>query len=138
MKKPGNVQTATTVRHTLETIADNETATRADVQRLAELAREMTGPDGRAGAQLAQELRRIERQCRFQPAAKSLFQNLLGKLGVDSSEKIRIPVDDLPYWMRATHPLMDYRSRPKLPDTADVIIVGAGLTGASAAYGLAH
>ena len=45
-----------------------------------------------------------------------------------------LPPDDLPYWFRAGHPLADFRSRPELPPEADLVIIGAGLTGAATAY----
>ena len=47
-----------------------------------------------------------------------------------------LPVDDQPYWFRSGQPLANYQSSPRLPSAADVVIIGAGLTGASAAYHL--
>jgi glycine/D-amino acid oxidase-like deaminating enzyme len=44
------------------------------------------------------------------------------------------PVSDEPYWFRAGHPLAAYQSQPQLPESADVVIIGAGLTGAATAY----
>src|SRR5208282_3769457 len=41
-----------------------------------------------------------------------------------------------PFWFRAGHPLANYQSAPTLPPSVDVLIIGAGLTGASAAYHL--
>lgn len=51
---------------------------------------------------------------------------------------IRIPLDDTPYWLRGARPLANYRSTDELPAAADVVVIGAGLTGASAAYHLAE
>jgi glycine/D-amino acid oxidase-like deaminating enzyme len=107
-----------------------------DVRRIARIANNVTDPERGASAKLAEELWRIEREHKFTPAAGLQFQNLLGKLGVDSDFKIRMPVDDRPYWLRKEHRLTTYRSSKDLPLSADVVVVGAGLTGASAAYHL--
>lgn len=45
-----------------------------------------------------------------------------------------LPADDRPYWFRVGHPLAGYRSRESLPAEARLVVIGAGLTGASAAY----
>jgi glycine/D-amino acid oxidase-like deaminating enzyme len=41
-----------------------------------------------------------------------------------------------PYWFRDGQPLAGYQSGAHLPETAAVVVIGAGLTGASAAYHL--
>ena len=91
---------------------------------------------GRAWQRLAAELQRIERECRFTSAARAEYQTLLGMLGVDSAFPIQVPVNCEPSWSRYAHPLKQYRSHAQLPAEADVVIIGAGLTGASAAYHL--
>ncbi|MEX2284433.1 MAG: FAD-dependent oxidoreductase [Gemmatimonadota bacterium] len=48
-----------------------------------------------------------------------------------------LPKDSEPFWLRGDRPLAGYRSQKSLPATADVVIIGAGLTGGSAAYHLA-
>jgi glycine/D-amino acid oxidase-like deaminating enzyme len=48
-----------------------------------------------------------------------------------------LPQDDTPYWLRGDQPLAGFRSRPALEGAVDVLVIGAGLTGASAAYHLA-
>jgi FAD dependent oxidoreductase len=57
-----------------------------------------------------------------------------------ASESLRhsefLPISDGPFWFRAGHPLANYQSTPTLPPSVDVLIIGAGLTGASAAYHL--
>jgi FAD dependent oxidoreductase len=65
-----------------------------------------------------------------------LFEELLGRVGVASTQGISLPISDQPFWFRAGHPLANYQSAPTLPPFVDVLIVGAGLTGASAAYHL--
>lgn len=66
------------------------------------------------------------------------FQGLLARVGVATHREIGLPPEDQPYWFRAGHPLAGYRSHAELPATADIVIIGAGLTGASAAYHLAN
>jgi glycine/D-amino acid oxidase-like deaminating enzyme len=106
------------------------------VRRLRTSFAESLERGGRASKQVATKLQRIERECRFTSAARAEFQTLLGALGLDSAFPIQIPVDSEPSWCRYVHPLKHYRSHAHLPPEADVVIIGAGLTGASAAYHL--
>jgi len=106
------------------------------VRRLRAAIAESLDNRGRASRQVAAELQRIERECRFTSAARAEFQNLLGTLGLDSEFPIQVPINSEPYWSRYTHPLKHYRSHDQLPAEADIVIIGAGLTGASAAYHL--
>src|SRR5208282_4018099 len=78
----------------------------------------------------------LERNCRFTPKSRRLFEELLGRIGVASTQGISLPISDQPFWFRAGHPLANYQSAPTLPPSVDVLIIGAGLTGASAAYHL--
>jgi glycine/D-amino acid oxidase-like deaminating enzyme len=48
-----------------------------------------------------------------------------------------VPLDDTPYWLRGEQPLAEFRSHARLEGSVDVLVIGAGLTGASAAYHLA-
>jgi hypothetical protein len=106
---------------------------RAIAERLRALARQ--GPEGRTAA--IDLLRTIDRDNVFSPAARSLFQDLLGAWGVATIHPIGIPANDTPYWLRGERPLANHQSKSTFPETADVVIIGAGLTGASAAYHLA-
>ena len=45
-----------------------------------------------------------------------------------------LPADDTPYWLRGDQPFAGYQSSETLPAEADVVIIGAGLTGAATAY----
>ncbi len=47
-----------------------------------------------------------------------------------------LPEDDTPYWLRGEQPLAGFRSQAALKGEVDVLVIGAGLTGASAAYHL--
>jgi glycine/D-amino acid oxidase-like deaminating enzyme len=89
-----------------------------------------------AGAGVRGKLQALERNCRFNPRSRQLFEELLGRLGVPSTREISLPLSDQPFWFRAGHPLANYQSAPTLPKSVDVVIIGAGMTGASAAYHL--
>ena len=49
-----------------------------------------------------------------------------------------LPENDEPYWFRVGHPLAGFQSKPDLPAQVDVLIIGAGLTGAATAYHFSH
>jgi glycine/D-amino acid oxidase-like deaminating enzyme/CRP-like cAMP-binding protein len=83
------------------------------------------------------ELRRIDQDSQFSPGSWALFQDLLAKFGMSTSRPIGLPRDDQPFWSRSGNPLAGFRSHLRLPEIADVVVIGAGLTGASAAYHLA-
>ena len=89
-----------------------------------------------AGAAVRRKLQALERNCRFTPKSRRLFEELLGRIGVASTQGISLAISDQPFWFRAGHPLANYQSAPSLPPSVDVLIIGAGLTGASAAYHL--
>ena len=106
---------------------------RALADKLRALAHE--GPGGRAAA--IELLRTMDRDAVFSPAARSMFQDLLGAWGVATPHPIGIPANDTPYWLRGERLLANHQSNAALPATADVVVIGAGLTGAAAAYHLA-
>ncbi len=116
---------------------------RLDAQEMRtwiERARALTDPNGRVTPALQATLSAMEAELstRFTAGAKSVFQTFVAEIGGKMSGKIELPRDRTPYWLKSTsHPLANYQSRPKLPKEADVVVVGAGLTGASAAYHLA-
>ena len=89
-----------------------------------------------AGAAVRRKLQALERNCRFTLRSRQLFEELLGRVGVASRQGISLPISDRPFWFRDGHPLANYQSAPTLPPSVDVLIIGAGLTGASAAYHL--
>lgn len=47
-----------------------------------------------------------------------------------------VPVSNptLPFWRTAVHELDKHRSTPELPEECDILIIGAGFSGASLAY----
>jgi glycine/D-amino acid oxidase-like deaminating enzyme len=107
----------------------------ADVRAIAERALAQA-QGGRASDVLRSELQGIDQSCRFSADALRLFQDLLGRLGVATERPLLLPLDDRPFWHRGAHPLANYQTNPDLPTAADVVVIGAGLTGAAAAYHL--
>ena len=84
------------------------------------------------------ELARLDRDATFSAEARDVFQDLLARLGLPTVQTIRLPLDDEPYWFRCARPFENHQSAPDLPNEADVVVIGAGLTGASAAYHVAE
>src|SRR5262245_29502398 len=84
------------------------------------------------------ELARIDREETFSAQARETFQAILARACVPTVHPIGFPIDSEPYWFCAGQPLAGHQSSPSLPESADVVIIGAGLTGASAAYHLAN
>jgi len=120
-----------------DTVRRADVLRRPDVERLARAAGDLAEPDGRAGAALADDLRAIQKRHSMSRGARAALQDVLARLGVSTESPIELPGDDTPYWLRGRHPLGAYRSRPRLDGSVDVLVVGAGLTGASAAFHLA-
>ena len=58
--------------------------------------------------------------------------------GPVAGDHTTLPADDMPYWFRDGQPLAGFQSAPRLPESADVVVIGAGLTGAATAYHLAR
>ncbi len=109
----------------------------AAVRRLAaRLAPRAHGSD-RASADVRRELQALDRDAVFTPGARAAFQGLLAQVGVPTVHPIGVSVNDEPFWFRSGHPLANHQSHSELPESADVVVIGAGLTGASAAYHLA-
>jgi hypothetical protein len=78
---------------------------REHVRRLKAALAESLDRGGRASQQLASELQRIERQCRFTSPARTEFQGLLGTLGLNSAFPIQVPVNSEPCWSRDAQPV---------------------------------
>lgn len=92
----------------------------------------------RVSESAAHELQRIDRECDFTPSARAAFQDLLAWTGQPTVHAIALPANDEPFWFRGSHSLANYQSRPELPSACDVLVIGAGLTGASTVYHLAE
>ena len=113
--------------------------TAIDVQTLTErlIGRSAQPGPKRVSDAVARELQRIDRESDFTPGGRALFQDLLALTALPTVHPIRLPVNDEPYWFRCQHSLAGFQSNPDLPAVCDVLVIGAGLTGASAAYHLA-
>jgi hypothetical protein len=123
----------------MDTFTERKTLALRDVRRIAaDMLERWTDTGARSLPEpLAAELKRLDRDCDFSDAALAEFQGLLARVGLATHRPIVVPANDEPFWFRAGHPLAGYRSQAELPRMADVVIIGAGLTGASAAYHLA-
>lgn len=107
----------------------------ADVRSIAERALAET-TDGHPTKACRDQLQAIDRSCHFSADALLLFQDLLARLGVATHRPILLPLSSQPFWLRAEHPLANHQTTPNLPASADVVVIGAGLTGAAVAYRL--
>lgn len=93
---------------------------------------------GRATEELARHLLAVERTLgpRMTPRAAASFQTFVAEVGARLAGSIDMPENDVPSWLDQPRPLDGFRSSERLPERADVVVIGAGLTGASAAYHL--
>ena len=71
------------------------------------------------------------------PAARAMLFDLAAASGARIGGPVPLPLRRVPYWQKEAHPLEGYQSTPRLPARADVVIVGSGLIGGSAALHLA-
>jgi glycine/D-amino acid oxidase-like deaminating enzyme len=115
-----------------------KTLTSAQVQQLSSVLPSYAACDAAARARIVTGLQTIDREYELVRSARARFQDLLAVWGVPTHQPILLPENDQPFWFRAGQPLANYQSQPALPGTAGVVIIGAGLTGASAAYHLAE
>jgi len=107
------------------------------VRTLVAAAAAIASEGPRAAARVQRALRRIDRTCRFSRGARALFQGCLAAHGLTTTHRIELPSSNQPFWFRVRDRLANFQSAPALPASADVVVIGAGLTGASAAYHLA-
>ena len=70
--------------------------------------------------------------------AQTRFQAFLASIGGKLISPQKMPESSVPFWLVEKGPLDGYRSHTSVPKHADIVIIGAGLTGASAAYHLAE
>jgi glycine/D-amino acid oxidase-like deaminating enzyme len=94
---------------------------------------------GRATRELQSAMSEVERlEPAFSRRAKPIFTELVAETGGSLAGPISLPRRHVPYWLKGPHPLAGFQSRPELPKEADIVIMGAGLTGGSAAYHLSR
>jgi hypothetical protein len=92
--------------------------------------------NGRASDHWRGQLEGIDRTACFSGSALRLFQDLQARLGLRTGRPILLPLSAQPFWHRMHHPFANYQSTASLSRAADVVIIGAGLTGAAAAHRL--
>ena len=76
---------------------------------------------------------------RFTSTGKSKYQAILAEIGAKFKNRdfaTRMPQNNTPFWIESEDDFKNYRSATQLPAKADIVIIGAGLTGSSAAYHL--
>ena len=94
--------------------------------------------EGRVTKTLQNALTQIEQKysSNFQEKDWAIFQEALAEIGAKTKKDLQVPRNRTPVWLLKNGPLHDFRSSKDLPKLADIVVVGAGLTGASAAYHL--
>ena len=91
---------------------------------------------GRATARTRHELETIDRTGRFSADGLRLFQSLIARLGISTGRPIQLPLEAQPFWHRTPNPLANHQTTEILPSVTDIVVIGAGLTGAAAAFRL--
>jgi glycine/D-amino acid oxidase-like deaminating enzyme len=116
--------------------ARSEPTRRPDIAVLRTTADGLLDAHGRATDVLQDALLTIEAMLRprFTRGAAAAFQTWVAAVGARMRGPIALPEDDMPFWQLHANPLAGFRSTASLPEQVDLIIIGAGLTGASAAY----
>jgi glycine/D-amino acid oxidase-like deaminating enzyme len=107
------------------------------IQSLKAESKKFADPvSGRVTPDLQEALYRIEDEFYsiFSEEARGSYQDLVAELGAKMKHPIQLPAVSKPFWLMESGELAGYRSTTELPHEADVVIIGAGLTGASAAY----
>ncbi len=109
---------------------------RHDIEELRVAAASLVDEHGRVTPALQEALYEIERALRprFDRSAAAAFQSWVASVGARMRGPIALPEDETPYWQLLPNPLAAFRSTPDLPAEVDLLIIGAGLTGASAAW----
>ncbi len=92
--------------------------------------------DGVATKKWRREINALDRSAVFSQEALCHFQDLQARLGLSTTRPILLPLDNQPFWHRTEQRFANYQSSENLPTVVDVAIIGAGLTGAAAAYRL--
>ncbi len=109
---------------------------RLDIEELRGAAVGLVDAHGRVTSVLQEALYAIESTLRprFGRTAAAAFQSWVAHVGAKMRGPITLPEEETPYWQLVPNSLEGFRSTPSLPEEVDLLIIGAGLTGASAAY----
>jgi glycine/D-amino acid oxidase-like deaminating enzyme len=110
------------------------------INAYAALALTHTDIHGRVTPALQKRLTADEKKYadRFSGSALKRWQTLVAVTGAKTTLPIGVPEINTPYWQFIDHPLANYQSTPLLPKSAEVVVIGAGLAGAAAAYSVGN
>jgi glycine/D-amino acid oxidase-like deaminating enzyme len=116
--------------------AGNRGVSRLDIEDLQGAAAGLLDAHGRVTPVLQEALYAIEDmlRSRFDRSAAALFQSWVAHVGAKMRGPIAMPEEETPFWQLQPSSLAGFRSSSNLPEEVDLLIIGAGLTGASAAY----
>jgi glycine/D-amino acid oxidase-like deaminating enzyme len=108
------------------------------IQELSTTVSAFSDSKGRVTEELQQVLYtfEVEFRNRLDSSGAQAYQGVVANLGAKIIAPMELPDEAGPLWLLGEHPFADYQSQAKLPAEADFVIVGAGLTGSSAAYHL--
>lgn len=125
----------------LERYVDLNKKKQIDAQAIREVRKmvpKYTDQFGRITPGLQDLLYKIEEKfsVHFTDAARSEFQSMVAEVGGKMRGRIQIPTEQTPFWLLHSEKYAHLRSTPSIPKKADIVVIGAGLTGASAAYHL--
>lgn len=111
-----------------------------DILDLSQILKPYLDSKGRVTPEIQLQIFDIEKSLygEFDSSVKNKFQTLVAEMGAQTSVEILKPEIDVPLWLKEKGPLDQYKSAEQLPQEVDYIVIGAGLTGASAALHLAH
>lgn len=120
-------------------LSKKESISAADISPMNAEALKSTDVKGRATPELQKALLEVEKilSAKFDKSASQSFQTLIATVGARMEGDIQVPQNNMPYWLKDRGPLDGFRSSPHVPKKADYVVIGAGLTGSSAALNLA-
>lgn len=128
----------------IDALSGKDTLRAVDLSSLRDAAMRLADEHGRVTPELQEALFAAEDALRprFDPSAARAFQTLVATVGGKVKGPIHIPEIRVPYWLKDDDPeaaadrLVGFRSSERLPERAEYVVIGAGLTGASAAKNL--
>jgi len=109
------------------------------VDQMRILARKRADKNGRVTPDLQTVLLAIEHAFydSFSPVCQAKYQSLVAELGAKMTHECDMPSDSTPFWLLEQNDLCNYQSKPDgISDDVDIVIIGSGLTGSSAAFHL--
>ncbi len=126
-------------------LAVQGTVRAGDITALRDAALRLADAHGRVTPALQEALFAAEDALRpaFDTGAARAFQTLVATVGGQVKGPVHIPEIRVPYWLKDDPPpgaagsLVGFRSSERLPGQAEYVVIGAGLTGVSAAKNLA-